>query len=172
MAVQQEEVILVNDSDEVLGVMEKLAAHKEAKLHRAFSVFVFNKENKLLMQKRAAGKYHSPGLWTNTCCSHPRPGERTEEAASRRLKEEMGFVCELTHQFSFIYKADMSNGLTEHEFDHVYFGNYDGNPNVNSEEVCEWKYISLDDLSIDINQNQGNYTAWFKLIFPRIFNHQ
>src|ERR1700740_2951379 len=122
---QMEYVILVNEQDEETGSMEKMQAHVEARLHRAFSVFVFNSLDKLLLQRRAKGKYHSPGLWTNTCCSHPRPGEKTIDAAKRRLMEEMGFECELHPAFSFIYKAELDNNLTEHEFDHVYFGLHD-----------------------------------------------
>lgn len=165
-----EQVILVDEADNDVGVMEKLQAHKEARLHRALSIFVFNDKGELLLQKRADGKYHSAGLWTNTCCSHPRPGETTDQAAKRRLTEEMGFNCTLKHEFSFIYRAEMGNGLTEHEYDHVYFGSYNSEPKINPDEVADWKYMSLSDISEDIKNNRKNYTAWFKLIFDRIIN--
>ena len=159
---------MVNEDDVEIGVMEKLQAHREAKLHRAISVFIFNDKGELLLQKRAEGKYHSAGLWTNTCCSHPRPNEATNDAAERRLMEEMGIECELTHAFSFIYKAELKNGLTEHELDHVYFGTYNAEPNVNPEEVGEWKYESMNRITADIKTNQEKYTEWFKIIFDRV----
>ncbi|MEO5946446.1 MAG: isopentenyl-diphosphate Delta-isomerase [Chitinophagaceae bacterium] len=163
-----EYVILVNEKDEEVGSMEKMQAHSEAKLHRAFSVFVFNSMNKLLLQRRASGKYHSPDLWTNTCCSHPRPGEKTIDAAKRRLKEEMGFETELEHAFSFIYEAELDNSLTEHEFDHVYFGLHDDMPAVNPEEVSEWKHETLEDISNDMKAHPESYTVWFKIVFERV----
>ncbi|HEY1039992.1 MAG TPA: isopentenyl-diphosphate Delta-isomerase [Bacteroidia bacterium] len=163
-----EKVVLVNEKDEEIGTIEKMQAHEKALLHRAFSVFVFNSLGKLLLQKRALSKYHSPGLWTNTCCSHPRPGEKTIDAANRRLKEEMGFETGLEFAFSFVYKAEMENGLTEHEFDHVYFGLHDDMPAINTEEVSEWKYESLEEIAKDIKLHPENYTAWFKIVFNKI----
>lgn len=168
MSTNAEEVILVNEQDEELGCMEKMLAHQEAKLHRAFSVFLFNSENKLLLQKRATGKYHSPSLWTNTCCSHPRPGENTKDAAQRRLKEEMGIDCQLEHSFSFIYKADMGNGLTEYEFDHIYFGTYNDAPDINKDEVADWKYSGIDEISRELLDESSYYTIWFKLVFEKV----
>lgn len=164
-----EEVILVDENDQATGTMEKLQAHKEGKLHRAFSVFIFNSEGKLLLQQRAKDKYHSPLLWTNTCCSHPRTGEVTKDAAERRLKEEMGFSCELEHAFSFIYKADMQNGLTEHEFDHVFFGSYNMEPKPFAAEVENWKYADMREIYQHIKQHPENYTAWFKIVFDRVY---
>ena len=165
---KEEQVILVDREDRELGVMEKLQAHREARLHRAISIFVFNETDQLLMQQRAAGKYHSPLLWTNTCCSHPRPGESTDTAASRRLQEEMGFGCELRPAFSFIYQADMGNGLTEHEFDHVFFGEYSREPLINPDEVASWEYLSLYEIAQDLRVNPGRYTAWFRIIFNKV----
>ena len=158
-----EYVILVNDNDMPLGAMEKMEAHERGKLHRAFSIFIFNKKGDMMLQKRAEDKYHSPGLWTNTVCSHPHPGEKTEEAAHRRLMEEMGFDCDLKELFSFKYKAKVGGGLVEHEYDHVFIGKTDKKPVPNPEEVSEWKYVSLDDVLADIKNNPGNYTEWFKI---------
>ena len=138
-----EMVILVDNKDNQLGLMEKIEAHQKAILHRAFSVFVLNDNNELLLQKRALNKYHSPGLWTNTCCSHPRDGESVINGGIRRLKQEMGFETELNFLLSFIYKAEFDNGLTEHEFDHVLLGRYNKNPLINTLEVCDWKWIDL-----------------------------
>lgn len=163
-----EYVILVNERDEETGTMEKMQAHVEAKLHRAFSVFVFNSANELLLQRRANDKYHSPGLWTNTCCSHPRPGEKIIEAAKRRLQEEMGFECELEYSFNFIYKAGLENGLTEHELDHVFIGSFDGIPEPNTEEVSEWKYESMENIAANMKLHSEEYTAWFKIVFDRV----
>jgi len=160
-----EYVILVDENDQEIGTMEKHEAHEKGLLHRAFSVFIFNKKKELLLQQRALTKYHSAGLWTNTCCSHPRIGETIEQAAHRRLMEEMGFDCELSTKTSFIYKAAFENGLTEHEFDHVLVGNFNGEINFNPTEVKNFKWIALDELSIDLFQNKQNYTAWFKIIF-------
>jgi isopentenyl-diphosphate delta-isomerase len=160
-----EYVILVDENDQEIGTMEKQEAHEKGLLHRAFSVFIFNKKKELLLQQRALTKYHSAGLWTNTCCSHPRIGETIEQAAHRRLMEEMGFDCELSTKTSFIYKAAFENGLTEHEFDHVLVGNFNGEINFNPTEVKNFKWIALDELSIDLFQNKQNYTAWFKIIF-------
>ncbi|MBV1888096.1 MAG: isopentenyl-diphosphate Delta-isomerase, partial [Urechidicola sp.] len=141
-----EQVILVNENDEQLGLMEKMEAHEKALLHRAFSVFTFNENGELLLQQRAASKYHSPLLWTNTCCSHQRNGESNIEAGKRRLQEEMGFVCELKEIFSFVYKAPFDNGLTEHELDHVMTGIYNENPKINKEEVENYKWMTIEDI--------------------------
>lgn len=165
-----EQVILVNEHDEVLGVMEKIEAHEKALLHRAFSVFVFNKRHQLLLQKRALTKYHSGGLWTNTCCSHPRPGEPTENAALRRLKEEMGFETNLTKAFTFIYQASFENGLTENEFDHVYIGEYDGMVTPNPEEVASFAYYTLDEIESSMQEHPEQYTVWFQIAFPKLCN--
>lgn len=160
-----EYVVLVNENDEQLGLMEKQQAHILGLLHRAFSVFVFNSKGETLLQKRAEGKYHSPGLWTNTCCSHPRENETYKEAALRRVKEEMGFECALEEKFHFIYKAKLDNDLYEHELDHVFVGNFDGEIQINEEEVSDFKWISMDELIADIDLNPENYTVWFKIIF-------
>ncbi len=167
----EEQVILVNESDEQIGLMPKLEAHQKAVLHRAFSVFIFNDANELMLQQRATSKYHSPGLWTNTCCSHQRDGESNLEAGIRRLNEEMGFVCKLSEATSFIYKASFDNGLTEHEFDHVLVGNYNGEPQINTDEVASWKWMLVDDVKKDIAKNPDNYTAWFKIIFNKYYKH-
>ncbi len=163
-----EQVILVVELDNELGVMEKILAHQKALLHRAFSIFVFNERGQLLLQQRALSKYHSPGLWTNTCCSHPRPNEETYDAANRRLKEEMGFECELAYQFNFIYKAELDQGLTEHEFDHVFFGMYNGTINPNAEEVLDYKFVDVQDVLFDMDTNPDKYTIWFKIIFNKL----
>jgi len=160
-----EYVILVDENDQEIGSMEKQEAHEKGLLHRAFSVFVFNENKELLLQQRALTKYHSAGLWTNTCCSHPRIGETIEQAAHRRLTEEMGFDCELITKTSFIYKTAFENGLTEHEFDHVLVGNFNGEISFNPTEVKNFKWINLEELQIDLLQNNQNYTAWFKIIF-------
>jgi isopentenyl-diphosphate Delta-isomerase len=163
-----EQVILVDTNDNPIGSEEKIKAHELALLHRAFSVFVFNKNGELMLQRRALSKYHSPGLWTNTCCSHPRPGEETMDAAHRRLVEEMGFDCELEWKFSFIYKAPFHNGLTEHEFDHVFLGYYDDKPVINRDEVEEWKWISMDALLEDVETNPQDYTVWFRIALEKM----
>lgn len=168
--VSEEHVILVNKKDEQIGLMPKLEAHEKALLHRAFSVFVFNKKGELLLQQRAADKYHSPLLWTNTCCSHQRDGETNIEAGKRRLQEEMGFVTELTEVFSFVYKAPFDNGLTEHELDHVMVGEFEENPNINPEEVESFKWMPLEDVKKDIASNPELYTAWFKIIFEKSYD--
>ncbi|MGZ3862714.1 MAG: isopentenyl-diphosphate Delta-isomerase [Bacteroidia bacterium] len=168
MVKEFEEVILVDENDRETGRMEKLQAHHEGKLHRAFSVFIFNSAGELLLQKRAHGKYHSAGLWTNTCCSHPRSGENTDAAANRRLHEEMGIYCGLKHKFAFIYRAELENGLIEHELDHVYTGVSNDLPNPDPAEVDTWKYLTTEEIEKDMQLNPSSYTAWFKLIFPRI----
>ena len=161
----EEKVILVSETDDQLGLMGKMEAHEKGVLHRAFSVFIFNKSGQLLLQQRALDKYHSPGLWTNTCCSHQRDGESSIEAGKRRLMEEMGFNCDLEEIFWFIYKADFDNGLTEHELDHVLVGYYDDDPVVNPDEVASFKWMSLEDVKDDISEKPELYSAWFKIIF-------
>ncbi|WP_068597678.1 isopentenyl-diphosphate Delta-isomerase [Vaginella massiliensis] len=163
----EEFVVLVNPNDEVLGLMEKQQAHVAGLLHRAFSVFIFNDKGELLLQQRAADKYHSPSLWTNTCCSHPRENETYLEAANRRLLEEMGFETSLEYKFHFIYKANFENGLTEHELDHVFVGTFNGEPKPNSEEVMAYRWISIPDLISEMEQNPTIFTAWFKIIFDQ-----
>ena len=167
----KEEVILVDTNDVPLGTMPKMEAHEKAILHRAFSVFILNKEGQLMLQQRALSKYHSPGLWTNTCCSHQRLGETNIEAGTRRLQEEMGFKTPLKELFSFVYKATLDNGLTEHEFDHVILGYYDSEPIINHEEVTNWKWMNLEEIIKEIKTTPDNYTAWFKIIFDRFYNH-
>lgn len=164
-----EEVILVNTADEAIGTMEKLEAHEKGLLHRAFSVFIFNSKREMLMQKRAAHKYHSAGLWSNTCCSHPRPGEETRAAAKRRLEEEMGLSLELENQFSFIYETAFGNGLTEHEFDHVYFGFTDQDPQINPDEVSDFKWQSVEELKEELKKKPEIFSSWFKIAFEKIF---
>lgn len=164
----QDRVILVDRLGREIGTEEKLKAHRGGKLHRAFSIFIFNAKGELLLQKRAETKYHSGGLWTNTCCSHPRPGESHYCAARRRLKEEMGFDSELTEFFSFIYHTKLDNNLFEHELDHVFVGNYDGHPVPNPDEVDDWKWINIDSLERDVGENPDRYTHWFKLILNRV----
>ncbi|WP_417875568.1 isopentenyl-diphosphate Delta-isomerase [Winogradskyella sediminis] len=165
----EEQVILVDENDTKIGLMPKMKAHEKALLHRAFSVFVFNDKNELMLQQRALHKYHTPGLWTNTCCSHQRDGESNLEAGKRRLQEEMGFVTELQEKTSFIYKAPFDNGLTEHEFDHIMIGYYNEDPNINPEEVASWKWMPLEDVESDIEKNPQLYTAWFKIIFEKFY---
>lgn len=168
---KEEEVILVNENDEQIGTMPKLEAHEKAVLHRAFSVFIFNDKNELMLQQRAAHKYHSPLLWTNTCCSHQRVGETNIQAGKRRLMEEMGFVVELEESISFIYKAPFDNGLTEHEFDHVLIGKYNKKPVVNPDEVADWKWMPLENVKNDIVDHPEIYTEWFKIIFDKFYEH-
>jgi isopentenyl-diphosphate delta-isomerase len=165
---ERSKVILVNEQDKPLGSMEKMEAHKAGLLHRAFSIFVFNSNGELLLQQRAQSKYHSGGLWTNTCCSHPQPGEDTNEAAKKRLQEEMGFTTELIKVFDFTYKAAMENGLIEHEFDHVFAGNYDGPVPFNSEEVMDWSFMSIDELRSQLASHPQKFTSWFLLAFPKL----
>ena len=163
-----EQVILVNEADQEIGFMEKMEAHEKGLLHRAFSVFIFNNQGEMLLQQRAIDKYHSPNLWTNACCSHPQPGEDTASAAYRRLEEEMGFQTPISKAFSFIYKTDFDNGLTEHEYDHVFTGNYDGAIVPNSEEVQDFRYMSMDALRSSLLIDPSQYTSWFKIAFPRL----
>lgn len=158
-----EQVILVDEQDNELGAMEKMQAHMEGRLHRAISVFIFNTRNEMLLQQRADKKYHSPLLWTNTCCSHPRPGETATDAARRRLQEEMGIACALKEVFSFIYKAPLDNGLTEYEYDHVFKGICDMRPAPDADEIATWKYMSREALYDDVKRYPEHYTAWFKI---------
>lgn len=166
----KEHVILVDTQDNKIGLMEKIEAHEKALLHRAFSVFVFNNKGELMLQQRASHKYHSPLLWTNTCCSHQRDRETNLEAGKRRLQEEMGFVCELEEVFSFIYKAPFANGLTEHELDHVMVGFYNDNPTINPEEVEAFQWMKLEDVKLDMEENPQKYTEWFKIIFEKSYD--
>ena len=166
----EEHVILVNEKDEPIGLMSKMEAHEKAVLHRAFSVFVLNSKNEIMLQQRAHHKYHSPLLWTNTCCSHQREGETTIQAGSRRLFEEMGFKTELKELFHFIYKAPFDNGLTEHELDHVMIGYYNDAPVINPEEVEAWKWMPIEAVKEDIQANPSIYTIWFKIIFDEFYH--
>lgn len=165
----QEEVILVNENDEQMALMEKLEAHQKGLLHRAFSVFIFNSKNELLLQQRALSKYHSAGLWTNTCCSHPRNGEETLAAAKRRLKEEMGIDCKIEFKSTFIYKADFDNGLIEHELDHIFTGTFSGEPITNPDEVEAYQWLSIDEIKKQMIAKPNNYTAWFKIAIEKFF---
>ncbi|HYG39028.1 MAG TPA: isopentenyl-diphosphate Delta-isomerase [Cytophagales bacterium] len=166
----EEQVILVDSNDKETGTLGKTEAHKKGLLHRAFSVFIFNEKGEIILQQRALDKYHSPGLWTNTCCSHPRSGEEVEEAAHRRLTEEMGFDTKIEKAFDFIYKHSFGNGLTEHEFDHVYTGIYSGKVNPDPEEVYAWKTISMDELQKDVSLNPNHYTIWFKIVLQEFLD--
>ena len=164
-----EEVILVDEQDHAIGTMEKMEAHEKGVLHRAFSVFIFNSKKKLLLQQRALSKYHSPALWTNTCCSHPRPGEDTLAAANRRLKEEMGMEADLSYMTSFIYKTKFENGLTENEFDHVYTGGSEKEPILNREEVNAYKWLSIEEIKSELKMHPEAYTYWFKIAVEKLF---
>jgi isopentenyl-diphosphate delta-isomerase len=168
---KKELVILVDEMDHEIGVMEKMEAHKKALLHRAISVFILNSKGEWLLQRRAFNKYHSNGLWTNTCCSHPFPGEKNIEAAHRRLMEEMGLNADLKEIFHFIYKEELDNELTEHELDHIFVGITDKKPDINTDEVVEWKYMDYDNLIIDLEQSPENYTVWFKKIVSGVNEH-
>jgi isopentenyl-diphosphate Delta-isomerase len=162
------DVILVNEQDEPIGVMEKMEAHLKGELHRAFSVFIFNSKGEMLLQQRAMGKYHSAGLWTNACCSHPMPGEDTADAATRRLQEEMGFTTSLLKIFDFVYKSEFEHGLTEHEFDHVFVGAWDGDIRPDKQEVLDYCYKSIDEIESSLLTHPQKYTAWFNIAFPRV----
>lgn len=168
---EEERVILVNEKDEPIGLMPKMEAHEKALLHRAFSVFILNSNNEIMLQQRAAEKYHSPLLWTNTTCSHQREGETNIEAGTRRLREEMGFEAELKELFSFIYKAPFDNGLTEHELDHVMIGYYNGEPNINREEAESWKWMGIEDVRKDMQDHPELYTVWFRIIFDEFYHY-
>ena len=163
-----EEVILVTESNEPIGMMEKMEAHRKGVLHRAFSIFIFNERNEMLLQQRAKTKYHSSGLWTNACCSHPRPYEDTETAALRRLQEELGFTTTLTKIFDFRYNAAFDNGLTEHEYDHVYIGTYTGKISPNPNEVQDYCYKKMDEIANTIKTHPHKYTSWFLIAFPKV----
>lgn len=165
----KEEVILVDQNDRQTGTLEKLEAHQKGLLHRAFSVFVFNSKNQLLLQQRALGKYHSAGLWTNTCCSHPRPGEAVLAAAHRRLKEEMGLETILEFKTAFVYKSAFENGLTEHEFDHIFIGYSDLAPLPDPLEVENYKYLDLVEIKQQVTKNPGEFTTWFRIAMERFF---
>ncbi len=167
----QEHVILVDHNGRDIGTAEKIQAHRDGQLHRAFSIFVFNALDEVLLQKRAETKYHSGGLWTNTCCSHPRPGESHQHAARRRLHEEMGFDCELLELFSFTYHVKLNDNLFEHELDRVFVGRYEGQPTPNPDEVEDWKWMNIDILKQDIQENPQHYTYWFKLVLDRVIKH-
>jgi isopentenyl-diphosphate delta-isomerase len=168
---KEENVILVNQKDEQIGLMPKLEAHEKAVLHRAFSVFILNSKNEIMLQQRAHHKYHSPLLWTNTCCSHQREGETNIQAGSRRLFEEMGFETGLKELFHFIYKAPFDNGLTEHELDHVMIGYYEDEPKINSEEVENWKWMCIEHVRSDMQLHPEIYTVWFKIIFDEFYHY-
>ncbi len=168
----EQQLILVDEQDQVIGYGEKMEVHEKAQLHRAFSIFVMNDKNELLLQMRAVTKYHSGGLWANTCCSHPIKGEDQMTTVNRRLMEEMGFSCELMPLFSFIYKAKLDKGLTEHELDHVYTGNYNGAPIPNPDEVGDWKWMNIEELKKDLQENPENYVYWIKPAFDRFYNYQ
>jgi len=167
----EEKVVLVDKSGNQIGLMPKLEAHQKGILHRAFSIFLFNSENQILLQKRSLIKYHSGGLWTNTCCSHPRDGEDIIDAGKRRLYEEMGIKTELKKEFEFTYNAVLKNGLTEHEFDHVLIGNFNGTPILNKDEVEDWKWMSLEEIEKDINENKEDYTVWFVIAFDYFYKN-
>lgn len=170
MDTPEQYVILVNEEDQELGIMEKMEAHKKGLLHRAFSVFIFDKAGRMLLQQRAATKYHGGLLWTNACCSHPLPGEPVEAAATRRLQEELGFTTALQSIFSFTYRSKVENDLTEHEFDHVFAGIYEGEITPDSSEVANYQYHLIADLENKLQANPHHFTVWFRLIFPRIKN--
>ncbi len=167
----EEMVVLINENDEVKGLMEKMQAHRTGLLHRAFSVFLFNNQGEMLLQKRASNKYHSPDQWTNAVCSHPRDGETYKDAAIRRLKEELGIDVELNHKFFFIYKANVGDGLWEHELDHVFVGNYEGEFSLNPDEVSEVRYIAQDQLDKEMAAHPENFTEWFKIILKEYQEH-
>lgn len=164
----EEHVVLVDENDNPVGVAEKLAAHRCGSLHRAISVFVFDSRGRLLLQRRAAAKYHSGGLWSNTCCSHPRPSEGVVAAARRRLREEMGFECELTTVFGFVYRVAFPNDLVEHEYDHVLFGRYDGDPMPCPDEADDWKWVEVAEVAADVKANPGRYSFWFAACLDRV----
>jgi len=161
------EVILVDEKDNEIGVEEKLKTHQEGQRHRAFSIFIFNSKGEMLLQKRAKSKYHSAGLWTNTCCSHPRPNKDIKKEAENRLKEEMGIIADLGEVFSFVYRADLGD-LIENEFDHVFVGKFEGDPQINPKEADDWRWVTPQGLREDVKLNPQNYTAWFKLILEKI----
>jgi isopentenyl-diphosphate Delta-isomerase len=164
----EQEVILVNERDEQIGTMPKMKAHREGLLHRAFSVFIFNRKGEMLLQQRAAHKYHSGGLWTNACCSHPSPGEETLQAATRRLQEEMGFSTPMQKAFDFVYKSSYENGLTEFEFDHVFIGQYNETILPDKEEVSDYCFKPMEEIQSSLMSHPGKYTSWFGIAFPML----
>ncbi len=167
----EEKVVLVDKNDNQIGLMSKMEAHQKGTLHRAFSIFLFNSKNQILLQKRSSNKYHSGGLWTNTCCSHPRDEESVIDAGNRRLFEEMGIKTELKEAFNFIYKAELENGLIEHEYDHVLIGEFNGTPILNKDEAEDWKWISMEDVRKDIVENETDYTVWFVIAFEYFYKN-
>ncbi|MFK8039309.1 MAG: isopentenyl-diphosphate Delta-isomerase [Crocinitomicaceae bacterium] len=166
-----EYVVLVNEKDEEVGTMEKLEAHEKGVLHRAFSVFLFNSKGEMLLQQRASSKYHSPNLWTNTCCSHPRPNESIKNAANRRLNEEMGMSCDLKRAFHFTYNVKLDQGLTEHELDHVFLGITDSKPIINREEVRAYQYLPIKQIQQQMAEEPDQFTEWFKICFKEVLKH-
>ena len=168
----EEYVILVDENDFPIGSMEKMEAHKKGLLHRAFSVLLFNDSGELLLQKRSGSKYHSPGLWTNTCCSHPRINESVLDAGYRRLQEEMGITASLEKSFDFIYKAQLDKGIVEHEFDHVLIGKFNDKPSINPDEVDSWLYMHPEKILREFEANPENWTEWFKIILPKVYLSQ
>lgn len=169
MALKVNKVVLVDENDQIVGEMEKMQAHKKARLHRAVSVFIVNSKKEWLLQRRAEEKYHSGGLWSNTSCTHPMMNEESEICAKRRLKEEMGIDTHLQYVFNFIYRADLDNSLYEHELDHVYIGMTDASPMINENEVSDWKYVSYDELKKDLKEHPDHYTAWFKKMHKKVY---
>ena len=167
----EEKLVLVDKNDNQIGLMPKMEAHQKGILHRAFSIFIFNSENQILLQKRSSNKYHSGGLWTNTCCSHPRDGENIIDAGSRRLSEEMGIKTELKQAFNFTYKAELENGLIEHEYDHVLIGEFNGSPILNKDEAEDWKWVSIEEVRKDIKENETDYTVWFVIAFEYFYKN-
>ncbi len=167
----EEKVVLITPEDTIIGLMEKQQAHENGLLHRAFSVFLFNSKSEMLLQRRAEGKYHSPNQWTNACCSHPRENENYLEAAHRRLNEELGIEVELNEKFNFIYKAEVGNNLWEHELDHVFTGNYEGNFNLHPDEVSEVRYLSMENLEKELSEFPEHFTEWFKIILKEYKEH-
>jgi isopentenyl-diphosphate delta-isomerase len=165
---KEQEVILVSAEDEAIGTMEKMEAHRLGLLHRAFSIFIFDSGGRMLVQQRAPGKYHGEGLWSNACCSHPYPGEETKVAATRRLEEELGFITPLRQIFSFTYRQEVENHLVEHEFDHVFAGEYEGKIIPNPKEVSDYRYESMAVLRKDLEENPARFTTWFRIAFPKI----
>ncbi len=167
----EEKVVLVDKNDSQIGLMPKMEAHQKGILHRAFSIFLLNSENQILLQKRSSNKYHSGGLWTNTCCSHPRDGENIIDAGKRRLSEEMGINTDLKEAIQFTYKAELVNGLIEHEYDHVLIGKYNGNPILNKDEAEDYKWVSLEEVKKDIKENETDYTVWFIIAFDYFYKN-
>jgi len=165
---EREYVILVDENDRQTGTCEKLEAHEKGLLHRAFSIFLFNRKGEMLLQQRAAEKYHTPGLWSNTCCSHPRPNEEMEEAIDRKLFQEMGIYSKVEKVFDFVYRADLENGLIENEVDHVYFGEYNEAPDPNPAEIQTWKYSSFEEIKKDMEKDETSFTPWFKIVLERV----